>query len=160
MKTADESGKTCAELARTVFSLLDVISWIVSSSQESQCVVSVTILNASGRNAAIDCLRFCVLRTSYRRFLMPLSRSGSCASALSYWLLFPAVRAVIFSFCFSADNYFRTGSSLFRHILAYPADTSVENGQMSKDFTKLPHIENMCALLLDTDKAGADVRQR
>lgn len=48
------------------------------------------------------------------------------------------------------------GANLFRSLLSYP-DPEISSGEAAKEFTKIPHIERLCSILVDTSLQGTDV---
>jgi hypothetical protein len=46
------------------------------------------------------------------------------------------------------------GPGLFRSLLSFPEDTP----EKVRDFAKLPQVDRMCALLMDSSRTGATVR--
>lgn len=52
--------------------------------------------------------------------------------------------------------YTCVGTGIFRSLLSFSEDTP----ESARDFAKLPQVDRMCALLMDTSRTGATVRPR
>jgi len=48
------------------------------------------------------------------------------------------------------------GPNLFRSLLSYP-DLEPASGDAAKEFARIPHIERMCSILVDTSLRGTEV---
>lgn len=57
----------------------------------------------------------------------------------------------------SLFEFIHTGSSLFRSLLSFPdADASARDAT-TRDYSKIPHIERLCHVLVDGSLRGSEV---
>jgi hypothetical protein len=48
-------------------------------------------------------------------------------------------------------------SNLFRSLLSYPDQETPAEEESSKEFARIPHIERLCSILVDTGLRGTEV---
>ncbi|TFY77490.1 hypothetical protein EWM64_g6522 [Hericium alpestre] len=89
--------------------------------------------------------------TDYETRLNTIPRTAGVFSTLlnpahSKWFLRQSTRLV---------SLLTTRTNNFRHLLSFP-DGASEQTNTQKDYTSIPHIDQMCALLSDPKKSGSD----
>ena len=64
-----------------------------------------------------------------------------------------------YTYYFHASSFdsVQTGSSLFRSLLAFPDADGSALDATTHDFSKIPHIERLCHILVDASLCGSEV---
>lgn len=138
-------------LSREVFYLLDAVAYSLPTEYLAQLSNtfrfyvshSYELVGLLLSHSPQACLRRCSVRTN-RRLSWRAPRAPSRTSQLVRGL---GQRSIMYAHTLA-------GPGLFRSLLSFSEDTP----EKARDFTKLPQVDRMCALLMDSSRTGATVR--